>query len=380
MTDPVSGLARTDGATARTAAAPRGFDYRGVAYDTGTNFETGQGSLSRTVWSAAAMAEELSAISDQLNCNSVTIYGSDLGRMAAAAAAAVERDLHVWLQPRLVDQPQRDILEHLAEAATLAESLRGQGARINLTVGAVHLIFAPGIVPGGQYHERMANAYADLEHRVLRPTGRIDFAAAAPALNAFLERAAAVARANFHGKISYSAAPFEEVDWHLFDFIGLMYQYVPVYLPSQAQHIAQVDRYRRWGKPILIAEFGTATDRDAEQRAFLFFDIVDRTKPVPTIIDGYQRDEGAQAAYHLKMFDTFAQAGVHGVAVSEFIHPTHPHSADPRLDLDMASMAIVKTIRADFADPASAYRWEPKESFHAIADYYAHIGFQAVGR
>jgi hypothetical protein len=80
------------------------------------------------------------------------------------------------------------------------------------------------------------------------------------------------------------------------------------------------------------------------------------------------------------MFDTFEKAGVHGVAVSEFIHPTHPHSDDPRLDIDMASMAIVKTIRDDVTDPLSPYRWEPKESFRAIADHYAHVGFQAAGR
>jgi hypothetical protein len=46
-------------------------------------------------------------------------------------------------------------------------------------------------------------------------------------------------------------------------------------------------------------------------------------------------------------------------------------------------MAIVKTIRNDFSDPASDYRWEPKESFHLIADCYAHAGFQgrhAAGR
>ncbi|PZF92048.1 abortive infection protein, partial [Micromonospora deserti] len=58
----------------------------------------------------------------------------------------------------------------------------------------------------------------------------------------------------------------------------------------------------------------------------------------------------------------------------------HPHSPDPRLDLDTASMAIVKTIRDDFADPASTYRVEPKESYHAIADHYAHLGFQAARR
>ncbi len=374
-----AGLAGTEGAVAEHGAQGRGFAYRGVAYDTGTNFETGQGPLSRAVWSTSRMRDEVFTISDQLNCNSITIYGSDLDRLAATASAAVERGLHVWLQPRLADRPQREILEHLAEGARLAESLRQQGARIDLTVGAVHLIFTPDIIPGGQYHERMANVYADADHHLLVPTGTVDMTAAATRLNEFLGHAVRLARGIFNGAVSYSAAPFEEVDWQPFDFIGVMYQYLPA-ARSAAEHIAGLDTYRRWGKPILIAEFGTATYTGAEEKAFFFWDIVDRGTPAPTILPGYTRDEGAQAAYHLKMFDIFERAGVHGVAVSEFIHPTHPHSADSRLDLDMASMAIVKTIRADFSEPSSGYCFEPKESFHAIADYYAHVGFQAIRR
>jgi hypothetical protein len=355
------------------------FEYRGVAYDTGTNFATGQGESSRIVWSGQRINEEIGLIADQLNCNSVTLYGSDLGRLASAASAAADRDLHVWLQPRLVDRPQDEIVEHLAEAARLAEKMRSEGAKVSLTIGAVHLIFTPGIVAGGQYHERMANAYADANHHLLTPTGRIDFAEAAPRLNGFLQRLAATARANFGGQLAYNAAPFEQVDWQQFDVIGLMYQYLPAYL-TPSQHGDLIAGYRRWNKPIWVSEFGTATYRGAAEKAFFFWDIADRSGWPPTILDGHVRDEGAQAAYHLKMFELFDSLGVAGVGVSEFIHPTHPHSDDPRYDLDMASMAIVKTIRDDFKDPASEYRWEPKESFHAIADYYAHVGFQAARR
>ncbi|APU15540.1 MULTISPECIES: abortive infection protein [Actinoalloteichus] len=348
---------------------------RGVAYDTGTNFATGQGSLSRAVWSRRRMLDEISLISDQLNCNSVTVYGSDLGRLADTASEVAERGLHVRLQPRLVDRPRTEILEHLAEAARLAESLRAQGADIDMTVGAVHLLFTPGLIEGEQYHERMADIYADAEHHLLTPTGTVDFAAAAPRLDEFLAEAHDVVGRAFGGEVGYSAAPFEDVDWRRFDFIGLMYQYVPVFRTPE-QHIAELREYRRWGRPVDIAEFGTATYRGAEHKAFFFWDVVERSGPVPTILDGHVRDEGAQAAYHLRMFDVFEQAGIRAATVSEFIHPTHPHSADPTVDLDMASMALVKTIRTDPADPASDYQVEPKESFHAIADHYAHLGFQ----
>lgn len=371
--------ARADTSVARGAPSGNGFTYCGVSYDTGTNFATGQGELSRTAWSEPQMLAEIDAISAQLNCNSVTIFGSDLERLATTAAAAVERGLHVWLQPRLVDHPQPEIIDHVAEGARLAESLREQGAKINLVVGGEHTLFAPGIIDGDAYHERMANVYAEHDHVMLRPTATVDLTAAAPRLNEFLGRASSVVRGIFKDRISYSAAPFEQVDWQPFDFVGLMYQYLPVY-HTPDQHLALLAGYRKWNKPVLIAEFGTATYRGAEQKAFFFWDIVDRSQPVPTVLDGYVRDESAQAAYHLKMFDIFERAGVHGVTVSEFIHPTHPHSSDPRLDLDMASMCLVKTIRSNDQDPDSPYRWEPKESFHAIAAYYAGVTSRRTGR
>ncbi|MFJ1912710.1 hypothetical protein ACIOGX_12340 [Streptomyces sp. NPDC088147] len=39
-------------------------------------------------------------------------------------------------------------------------------------------------------------------------------------------------------------------------------------------------------------------------------------------------------------------------------------------DLDMASYSVVKTVRERPDDPASAWRWEPKRAFHALAGHY----------
>lgn len=354
-----------------------GLAYRGVVYDVGTNFETGQGPLSRAVWGTELMRAEIAAISDQLNCNSVTLYGSEYERLAETANAAVERGLSVRLQPRLIDRPQPEVLAQLAETARLGESLRRQGAKVDLTVGAFHSVFTPGIIPGDAYHQRMANVYGEGAHPLLVPTAAVDMAAMAPVLNEFLGRAIAVARGIFHGDLGYTAAPFENLDWAPFDFVGLMYQFLRE-PQTAAGHIAGISAYRKWGKPVYIAEFGTATYAQAEEKAFHYWDIVDRSTAVPTIMPGYTRDEGAQAAYYLKMLDIFERAGARGAVVGDFIHPTHPYSDDSRLDLDMASLTIAKTIRDDFSDPASAYRFEPKESFRAIASYYAQCSSRAA--
>lgn len=55
MSYPRAGAAEADAAIASREAPGRGLSYRGVAYDTGTNFETGQGPLSRAVWSIPRM-------------------------------------------------------------------------------------------------------------------------------------------------------------------------------------------------------------------------------------------------------------------------------------------------------------------------------------
>jgi len=345
--------------------------YRGITYDTGTNFATGQGELSRVVWSRDRMAGEIRAIRERLHCNSVTVYGSDLERLEETARAAVDCGLHVWLQPRLVDRPQDEAIEHLARAAAIAETLRADGGAISLVVGCVASVFVPGIVAGAKYHERMANIFAAADHRVLTPTGIVDLESAAQRLNTYLDRAVKTARGAFRGTIAYAAAPFEDVDWRLVDVIGLMHFYTLAYPSSDEEHVRELRRYNRWDKPVMVAEFGTATWDGAAERAFMSFDIVDRTGPVHTVVAGVVRDERAQADFHLRMLDVFERAGVHAVAVSEFIHPTHPHSADPARDLDAASMALTRTVRDDYDDPASAYTWQPKVAFAELADYYA---------
>ncbi len=370
--------------------APRtpGFGHRGVAYDTGTPFSTFQGVLSRNVWSNSLMQEEISLVSGELNGNSVDVYGSDLGRLSETAIAAAERGLHIWLDPRLPDYSADEVIDHLAEVARLAQSLRNQGADIDLTVGATHTILMPGIFPGDHTHERIAAIFFDGDRRfgVRTPKTADQWLSAktsaaltesAPRLNELLSRAATVARGIFDGGLAYVATPWEQVDWTPFDFVGLKYYLMPTNLTPEL-HLAELARYQKWNKPLIISGFGTATYPGAEQKGFFSWDIVDRSGETHTVLDGYVRDEGAQAAYYRKMLGIFDQAGVYGVAPTDLVHPTHPHSTDPRLDLDMASMCIVKCIREDYADPDSPYRRELKESFHAVAEYYVRAGDRAA--
>ena len=65
-------------------------------------------------------------------------------------------------------------------------------------------------------------------------------------------------------------------------------------------------------------------------------------------------------------------AGVDGAFVSQFVSQIDPYSDDPRYDLDMASSSLVKYY--EHGKHGTTYpdmTWEPKESFKAVAKYYA---------
>ncbi|MEV6647302.1 hypothetical protein [Amycolatopsis sp. NPDC051371] len=355
-----------------------GLHYRGVAYDVGSNHQTGQGSLSRMVWSEELMRSELDLVADQLNGNSVTIYGTELDRLEAGIAHAIDRGLHVWLQPRLMDGAQQDVLDFIGEVGRLGESFRKRGADIHLSIGCTHSIQTAGIMPGEFYHNRMGNAFPDANHHFLKPVGPIDHDDVARKLNAFLTKAAAVGRSVFKGGITYSGGPFEDVDWSLVDYIGLVEYYYPH--PSREAYAEELKSYRQWGKPIVISEYGTYTYKDCHTKGLLGFDIVDRTVEPPTVFPGFTRDEQAQADFHLDSLRLFDELGIYSVAVTELVHPTHPHSDDQKYDLDTASMSITKSIRDDYFDYLSTYRVEPKESFRAIARYYEAVAERNRGQ
>ncbi|MBY8853185.1 hypothetical protein K7G98_35100, partial [Saccharothrix sp. MB29] len=154
----------------------------------------------------------------------------------------------------------------------------------------------------------------------LVPTGTIDMAEANKRLNEFLGSVVRVVREQFGGPVTYSAPPFEDVDWSQFDFIALAYLYS--YHPTRQGYVDELTAYHSWELPILVAEFGTASYAGAVERGIMCFDVVDRAKPQPTVLDGYVRDERVQADFYLRMLETFEQAGVVGVSPFEFIHPT----------------------------------------------------------
>ncbi|MFJ4786205.1 abortive phage infection protein [Streptomyces sp. NPDC088794] len=338
------------GAAGTGGAGRRGLRHRGVVYTVGAGETPG------TAWSAARMRRDIRVIRDELHADTVDVTGDGVERLTKTAAEAAERGLHVWLQPTLGDVPERDILEHLAECGRFAERLRRQGASVDFSVGCEFWLFVPGIVPGDTVLDRVENLL----------NGTFDPVKMQRGLDRFTAKAAALGRSVFHGRLSYAAAQDDQVDWRLFDVVGIDYY---SYFRQPADYVRELRKYRRWGKPVAITEFGTCAYVGAPETAGMGWNIVDYDKG--QIKGHHVRSEHTQAAYLVDLVRVFESMGLYAAMAFEFVTPDAPHRADnPRYDLDLASYSITKTIKDRPNDPRSDWHWEPKEAFHALARQY----------
>ncbi len=223
-------------------------------------------------------------------------------------------------------------------------------------IGCEFMLFTPGIVPGADFFERV-------EHLT---NGSPDMPAIVRRFRAYTAKMVKVARSNFRGRITYgAAADLEPVDWALFDIVGLDYY---SYHADPAEHTAELAPFRKWGKPILILEFGCCTFTGAAAAGGMGWDIVDYTVDPPAIKDGYVRNEQEQAD----------AAGEHARGVRDgrlarrfavHVHLTGRAASRRRSEARRRH----RRLRAgegdpeDSWDPASPYRWEPKKSFHSVS-------------
>jgi hypothetical protein len=334
--------------TAGAAEADRrGLTFRGVVYD------VSEGESPATAWTAGRMRADVRAIRRELHANSVKITGHGIDRLSATAVEAADLGLNVWLEPTLGDVPAEEILDHLAETGRLAERLRRQGAGVHLSVGCEFVLFVPGIVPGDTVLERIGNLLNgtfDPEHLVR-------------SLRRFTARAATVGRSVFRGPLTYGAAADEDVDWALFDLVGVNYY---GFFPRRGGYVRDLRQFLRHGKPVAVLEFGTCTFRGAPELGGMAWDVIDYEQDPPEIKGDLVRSERTQARYLLDVLSAFETLHLYAAMAFTFISPDAVHRPEPRYDLDLASYGIVKPVMGH----PSGRRWEPKEAFHALARAY----------
>jgi len=385
---------------------------KGVCYDVGRVM---MGSQWRPKFDPKQVHRELEIIKNDLHCDTVRICGLDLKRIETAAEDALIQGLEVWLSPEMWDRSQEETLAYLEDAAEVAEALRQRfPGRVVLSVGSEATLFMKGIVEGENFMQRMSNPsfWTNIQ------AGKHN-----EPLNAFLSEACRAVRKTFKGQVTYFSVPLERVDWSPFDFVG-----VDLYRDVRIKSIfdRMVKGCLAYKKPVVIGEFGCCTYRGADLLGGSGFIVVfgmmndylggkiavpapfaEMLKVIPKVDGHYVRDEGLQAKEIIEQLATFDVAGVEGAFVFTFASPTSAYSEDPRFDLDLGSFSLIKSYpekdtfkqivsesakqakelgidsAPDLSDKfanvmgkhGSTYPdmpWEPKESFKAVADYYAN--------
>ncbi|HXW95816.1 MAG TPA: hypothetical protein VEJ19_08935, partial [Nitrososphaerales archaeon] len=324
---------------------------------------------------------ELQVIKDDLRCNAVRISGNDLGRLFLAASYAMEKGLEVWFSPTLWDRPPEETLQYLTKAAEAAEILRQKaGEDIVFVTGGELTLFMQGILEGRTIQKRIAHPSF---------TAKIRAGEHNKPLNEFLARANHAVRSAYHGRATYASLVWEQVDWCAFDFVG-----VDHYRSSNMEdrYVQMLEPALKHSKPVVVTEFGYATTRGGigdvgllRSSAGLEEGPIDQVSQYlhyklpligrfirPRLNGEHIRDEAWQAQKLVETLGILDKAGVDGAFVSGFISQITPYSDEPRYDLDMASSSLVKYFEGG---PRGSTHpdmpWEPKESFRAVAEYYA---------
>ena len=336
---------------------------KGMTYDTGF---VRHGRSSRERFDPGLVDRELTIIRDDLHCNAVQVTGGDADRLELAARCAAELGLEIWFSPYPLELTPDEVRTFFRDCAGRAERLRAEGADVVFVTGVELSIMSRGFLDGDSIEERVNRLLSD-------PDGRLErIAEVRSRLDEFLREAVAQVRERFHGKVTYAAIPFEGVDWDRFDIVTLeLIRSAEV----ADQFRAAVRDLVAQPKPVAITGFGTATWRgagDVAPRSMEILELDEAGAPV-RLIGEYERDEAGQAAYLSELLEIFETEGVDSAFVYLFALYGFPHrpDGDPRDDLDLASVGIVKVLDGHRGVTYPDMPWEPKAAFAAVAERYS---------
>lgn len=344
---------------------------KGVCYDVGTIY----GVNWRPDYNPDVTHRELTIIKNELHCNSVRIRCRDISRLMVTAEDALKQGFEVWLSPEWWDQSPEKTMAYTVRAAAAAERLnRDYPGRVVFSVGSELTLFMQGIVEGKTLMKRIHNAFSG------------DFVKSGKhnkPLNEYLAGLNDEVRKVFHGSVTYASLIWEQVDWNIFDIVGVDHYWDE---RIKDRYLDMLNPLSAFGKPVVITEFGFSTTNAPAVGGALSFGNIDNTSrflhqlPVigrfirPHLNKIYERDESVQAYRLIDQLQLLDGAGVDGGFVSSFIFSINPYNDIPKYDLDRESSSLVKSFAGGqrgttYPDMA----WEPKESFKAISDFYAKI-------
>jgi hypothetical protein len=331
----------------------------GINYDTGI---TAEGDSTRKRFYDAVVQRELQIIASDLNATAVRVIGDDPQRLARAGEHALAAGLELWFSPVPVNLEPGALPGYFARCAREAERLRrAHEGRVVLMLGCEISLWCAGFLPGG---DSVLGRIAAVTDPALqrKPDVMAALASGLERVRHSLRDIVRAATEKFAGPLTYAAAPWEAVDWELFDLVS-----VDLYRDSTnaAGYRDALRSYTRFGRPVAVTEFGCCTYRGAAGRGGMGWMIVGEKSDPPIIPGTYERDEEEQVRHLCDMLAIYETEDID----SGFEFPRHP--TDPHRDLDLASYGAVAVLEHARGTTYPDMSWEPKQVFGALAAAYA---------
>jgi len=352
--------------------------FRGVVYDVGLRFVPGQ-PYSVEPFDPALVKHDIRVIAKDLHATAVRIEGEEIDRLVTASRFAHAEGLTVFFNPWKMGAHIDELPAYYAQGARAAEQLRKEGVDIIFVAGCETPLFNKGIFPGEQLTDRLGWLTRQFAESGLQ-SGEIpaEFAGKWPTLNQMLSASVKAVPAEFLGRVTYAATAFEDVDWRIFDIVGVDYYR---HGESAEKYIAGLNRFRN-DKPLVVMEVGSCAYLGAAALGAGGFMVLEGVNPdgtgkfkggvVPT------RSEREQANYVGEVLELLDKGGVDGAFIFVFSFLTY-RFGEGASDLDMISFSLVKTFPEIDPQSKAMPPWMPKEAFVRVAEFNKRYGAGAAG-
>jgi hypothetical protein len=163
---------------------------------------------------------ELQIIATDLHATAVRVTGDDPRRLARAGQHALAAGLELWFSPVPINLEPGALPGYFARCADEAERLRrAHEGRVVLVAGCEISLWCAGFSPGDSASGRTVTLTDPaLQHK---PEVMAALASGLERARHTLRDIVPAARDTFAGPLTYAAAPWETVDWELFDLVSV---------------------------------------------------------------------------------------------------------------------------------------------------------------
>ena len=294
--------------------------FKGITYNAGIDYnQRGDGKNMDT----QEFLYDLKYIK-KMNCNSIRLYGSHNKKLLTYTKLALQNGFIVWASPRYIGKSKDETIKLLLDFSDKLEKLRS-GNNIFLIIGNEFAIDMDGLVPGDTQMQRARN-YKKTSSEVLN--------------NIFSEFVPKI-RNVFGGKMTYAALITEDIDYSLFDYIGLNYYWHWKNMFNYSSRLKNLSK--KYHKKIIITEFGTCCYKFAScLNGAAYYPIQElRLHEKPILKWLVMRNEMEQIRCIKRCFKAFKKANVEGAFIFDYAEKWKIYVPETG-DMDLASFGVMR--------------------------------------